>query len=133
MREFVDFSRGATTLKCINTIDCDKYNRLFADKPVDIIFHDFSLEYYTQTIQLSINLDNVTILKLAFGYTENFFGFNDKWENAVIKIVQREELITYNFTLTYNTKYREIPTSYFILYDETNDFMIKSRNLYTWD
>lgn len=129
MRELIDFSRGAVTLKCINTIDCDEYNRLFIDKPIDIIFHDFSLEHYTQTIRLSINLDNITILKLAFGYTEKFFGFNDKWENAVIKIVKQEKLITFLSSM----KYREIPMSLFTLYDETHDFMIESRLLYQWD
>lgn len=125
MREIIDFCNIGKSLGYDNRLYCNELNDKIGNQEAQIIINDFLLNTHPREVKLSINIDNKTILRLNFNYLRQFYGYPDKWENAIVKIFHQTEIIVYQ-----SVSYREIPMSFFVLYDEKNNFTIKSSNLY---
>lgn len=124
MREIINFCDHGKSIRCNNRVECYKLNKFIANREVEIIFDNFSLNSHPKGVRLSIIVGDATILRLHFNYLREFHGYIDKWEKSIVRIFYQEEFID-----TEGLTYREIPMSFFVLHNESNNFLIKSRNL----
>lgn len=115
--EIVDFCLFDKLIEYTNRIYIDKFNNLFGDRELEILFSEFSISTHPKEIKLLIKFDKDNIFKLEFNYLLQFYGYIDRWENSVIQIFYQEEVIRY-------TKlYREIKVPTFTLYDKAKIYI----------